>query len=214
MLYAHLFFKIKSMFFVNIFRKILLYLHFFVFNIKVMYKKIWGLFVFTGLLLASLIAWGQDKSILDQPAAMKAMLERSSFSIDASAQAVVLYEKGEYILTDAIPTYKLERIVKITGTEGVSEFAAVDIPASQSSVVRKVRAETFNLDQGEIAKQAIEKTDILNDKTTSSMSVIKFNLPGVKPGSVIHYTYIVEYPPFFPAGLVLSANVSDPLFRI
>lgn len=161
-----------------------------------MYSKFCGIAALIVFLLCSHIAPAQDKDVLANEASMKKMLQQSSFTIDTSAQAVVLYEKGEAILERGLLTFKIERIIKITGTEGVNELSTINVPISRSSVIRKVKGETYNLDQELITKQSIEKADVLSDKTTAYVSVTKFNLPAVKPGSVIHYTYTVESPQY------------------
>lgn len=161
-----------------------------------MYSKICGSAVLIAFLLGNHIALAQDKELLTNETSMKSMLQQSSCSIDTSAQAVVLYEKGEATLEGYQLTYKIERIVKIFGTEGVNAFASVDIPKSKQAIIRKIKAETYNLEQDVINRQSIEKSDILNDKTTDYTSIFKFNLPAVKPGSVIYYTYTIQRPQF------------------
>ncbi len=134
----------------------------------------------------------QNKEPLTDPAQMKALLQKSVFNIDTSAKAVILYEKGSYDFVYGTAVYKIERIVKIIGKEGVDAYSAIDIPAAEGAQVRKVSATTFNLENDEIVKQSVEKADLVKEKLTKNTKVIKFNLLGVKTGSVVHYTYQVD----------------------
>lgn len=161
-----------------------------------MYQRLCSLAAVIIFLSGAHLSLAQSKDLLNDENLMKAVLQQSSFSIDTGAQAVVLYEQGQSILESYHLVYKIERIVKIIGQEGVEHFSAVNIPSSQSVSSRKIKAETYNLENGIVAKQSIEKTDVLSDKTTKDASTVKFNLPSVKPGSVVHYTYILEGPGF------------------
>jgi hypothetical protein len=161
-----------------------------------MYSRIYGIAALIVFLLGNNLASAQDRDLLTNETLMKNMLKQSSFAIDTSAQAVILYEKGEAVLERGLLTFKIERIIKINGTEGINELSTINVPISKSSIIRKIKGETYNLDQELITKQSIEKADVLNDKTTAYVSVTKFNLPAVKSGSVIHYTYTVESPEY------------------
>ncbi|PSK89360.1 transglutaminase superfamily protein [Taibaiella chishuiensis] len=137
-------------------------------------------------------ATAQNKASLTDPAQMKTLLQKSVFDIDTSAKAVIIYEKGWFESFESAPVYKLERIVKIIGKDAVDDFARISVPASKRSLVRKVTGETYNLENGEIVKQSVEKADLIKEKITANTRVTKFALPGVKTGSVVHYVYQID----------------------
>lgn len=167
---------------------------FFLSYISPMYQYFRCIAIIISILAGTRTSSAQNKNILTDENQLKALLKQSSFNIDTTAQAIVLYEKGEALLDNNNLTFIVERIIKITGQEGVNQLATIDVPMSRWTIIRKVKGETYNLENDEIVKQSIEKSDILNDKTTEYATVSKFNLPAVKPGSVIHYTYIEERP--------------------
>jgi len=140
---------------------------------------------------ACFMSYSQDNDIINDPLLLKKYLAQSRFEIDSSAQAVVLYEKGLANTISNSFTYTVEKTIKIIGKDGLKE-ATVVIPVNENSVVRKVKGVTYNLEGIEISEQRIENSEIIREQVSDGVFVAKFNLPSVKEGSVIYYTYMIE----------------------
>lgn len=157
-----------------------------------MYLRLSSLLAAVTLLANVPAVHAQNKDLLTNETLMKSVLQQSSFPIDTSARAVVLYHRGEAIVDDSHLTYKVEKIVKVISPEAAGDVAEISIAAPYGTTIRRIKGETFNLENDVVTKQSIEKTDVLSDETTKFNAIRKFNLPSVKAGSVVHYTYIVE----------------------
>ncbi len=135
-----------------------------------------------------------QKDLLENEQLLKQYLEQKKFDIDTSAQAVVLYEKGiTFVYKDRLE-YKIDRIVKILSKDAIPDFGTITISKGQHTAVNKIIGETYNLENGAVVKQTIERADILKDKITEDVNLSKYNLPSVKAGSIIHYSYVVNSP--------------------
>lgn len=151
------------------------------------------------LLSTALYAQAGNRDIIDDEKLLLQYLNQTNFAIDTAAQAVILYEKGTSFIVDGRLTYKLERTIKILGSDALSELSQVEIPYGNNhhEYVRKVSGTTYNLEDGKVVSQSLERSETLKEKFDESVNVLKFNLPAVKKGSVIHYSYIREQPGFF-----------------
>lgn len=133
------------------------------------------------LLYAPLFCSAQS-NIIDNKDSLKYYLNMSKFKIDKNADAVILYESGSSVLSNNIMTYKVERIIRIVKQNALSKIGMVAIPAFSNTTIKKVSGVTYNLENGAIASQNIEKADMVKDKITANFSALKFNLPSVKVG--------------------------------
>jgi hypothetical protein len=134
----------------------------------------------------------QEKQILSDNPAMGRCLQQTKFDIDSTAQAVILYEKGYAIMEGGDISYTIERIVKILSKEAIEYFGTIDIAKGRDVRVMDIDATTYNLEGGQIIKQSVNRSDIFKDKVTKGVVISKFNLPSLKIGSVIHYTYTIS----------------------
>lgn len=147
-------------------------------------------FLFAAALLPTGKIWGQsEKKLLSDKQLMQQLLRQSRFDIDTTAQAVVLYEKGYSVMNGNKISYKLERIVKILGTEAISDFGTIDIAKGKDVQTTDIDATTYNLEGTEVIEQSIHRSDIFKDKIQKGVTISKFNLPSLKRGSIIYYTY-------------------------
>lgn len=134
----------------------------------------------------------QEQSILSDNPAMGRCLQQTKFDIDSTAQAVILYEKGNATMEGGNISFTIERIVKILGKEAIEDFGTIDIAKGKDVQVTDIKATTYNLEGGQIIKQSINRSDIFKDKVTKGVVISKFNLPSLKTGSVIYYTYTIS----------------------
>lgn len=125
-------------------------------------------------------------------------LKMKVYDKDSSASAVILVDYGEaYVSVTAInATLVFERHVriKILTKEGMS-WADADIPlyhsGSAEERVTKLKATTYNLENGKIVETDMSKDGIFKEKFNRNINLQKFTLPNVKEGSVIEYSYTV-----------------------
>ncbi len=133
----------------------------------------------------------QFQNLINNDSLMKVYLAKEKFAIDSTAQAIVLFEKA---LFDVQGKYKIERLVKILDQNAINDFAVVHINKGNHSLLRRLKSVTYNLEHGEINAQTFEKEDLLKEKITEDISLSKFNIPSIKTGSIIYYTYTLEFP--------------------
>ncbi len=135
-----------------------------------------------------------QQEILESPDSIRKYLLQDTYSIDSNASAIVLSEKGTSSLTNGNLIYKVERIIKILKSSAIDEISTINISRYKYTSVTQIKASTFNLENGQIIRQNLEKADIFKDKIQDNFSVVKFNLPGVKEASLVYYTFTITNP--------------------
>jgi hypothetical protein len=118
---------------------------------------------------------------------------------DLSADAVVLDDYCQVALTsyDNIVVVSEHHIrVKIINTEGL-DYANIEIPYGIGDKVTGIRAATYNLENGEILVNAVEKKGFYFENTSRYRQTLRFTMPNVRVGSVIEYKYTLESPSYF-----------------
>lgn len=133
------------------------------------------------------------EDIIENADSIKAYLMMDNFSMDNNAEAIILYEKGNTFLQDNVLSYKVERTIKILSQNAVNQVGTVAVPTGSRTNIKKVSGITYNIENGETVIQKIDKADILKDKITRNISALKFNLPSLKAGSILHYSFTLEY---------------------
>lgn len=133
----------------------------------------------------------------------KEMLEQSQSTIDSSAAAEVLYEKGlvSFVLTENGWNYQMQvtKRVKIYKKDGYDE-ANIEIPyyVGERKVdeegIRYVKAKTYYIDNGKVNEEKIKKRDIYDVELNELVSTKKFTFPKVQDGVILEYSYVEESP--------------------
>jgi len=134
-----------------------------------------------------------QSKITDNKDSIKYYLNKNEVEIAKDADAVILYESGTSLLRSNIMTYKVERTIKVLNQNALPQIGMVAIPAYSSTTIKKVSGVTYNLEGDQIVEQKIDKADIVKDKITDNFSALKFNLPSMKVGSIVHFSYTLEY---------------------
>ncbi|OJV52219.1 MAG: hypothetical protein BGO31_00685 [Bacteroidetes bacterium 43-16] len=113
------------------------------------------------------------------------------------ADATILYNLGktELVYSGGISNSKYEIAFKVYNASEIGDLADVIIPHSSGGKISKIEATTYNLENGKIVETKLEKSNILIDEYTIGVDVVKFNIPGIKDGSVVRYTYTCEFGP-------------------
>lgn len=112
------------------------------------------------------------------------------------ADATILYNIGRTELVyRGISNSIYEIAFKVYNASEIGDLADVIIPRSSGGKITRIEATTYNLENGRIVEAKLEKSNILIDEYTTGLDVVKFNIPGIKDGSVVRYTYTCEYGP-------------------
>ena len=134
----------------------------------------------------------------------KEELFEESYSLDQSANAVVLYRhQNTYLLSTNVNTELLTEIherVKIYNKEGF-DYATHEIDLFKSGSARetvtKIKAFTYNIENGKIVETTLDKDQIFKNEVRYNYDQTKFTMPNVKEGSVIEYKYTIRSPFYF-----------------
>ena len=126
-------------------------------------------------------------------------LKMTVYDRDSSASAVILTDYGEayVVIASNFTSLIFERHVriKILKKEGL-KWADASIPlyhvGSDEERVTKLKAATYNLENGKLVASPMQKDGIFKEKFNRNINLQKFTLPNVKEGSVIEYVYTVS----------------------
>jgi hypothetical protein len=126
-------------------------------------------------------------------------LQKKIYSIDSNAHAVVLSDIGDVAIEGNSKgwfslVYKRHSVIHILNKSGYS-YADVSIPlytnGSDEERLDRIKAITYNLENGQIVETKLEKSSIFKEKRSKIFLVQKFTMPNVKEGSIIEYEYQV-----------------------
>lgn len=125
-------------------------------------------------------------------------LSEKFYALDSTAPAAIImnqrtarydYIDGSFYVNDE---YLIR--IKIYKPEGY-DFASVEIPYYESSEsIVGLKANTYNLENGQIIKTELDKKNVFVEKTTKRFVNKKFTMPNLKEGSIIEYTYTLNSP--------------------
>lgn len=156
------------------------------------------------LLSCSAISFAQDDFKPKLGLIDRASLEMTAFPGDSTADAVALYDYGKVSfsyddLKGLLMTTEIWVRIKILKESALSR-ASVGIthyegPSyKEQEWVQDLKGYTYNLENGQIVRTELEKKAIRNEKSTDSHTTTKFNLPNVRKGSIIEYSYALVSP--------------------
>ncbi|MGV0965957.1 transglutaminase domain-containing protein [Empedobacter falsenii] len=132
--------------------------------------------------------------------------EKTKSSIQADAPAEVLYADGNYKVSFNTNQGGVEqtkkvfyRIIVFDKDKTPDDVLKVEIPLRKNSgsdqdKLITLKAVTYNLENGKIVEQKVEKKDIFLDKVHRFMDKQTFTFPNVKNGSILEYTYEIISP--------------------
>src|SRR5687768_4043495 len=124
-------------------------------------------------------------------------LEQKSYSIDPTADAIVLYDIG---VTQIVGNrkgwfsleFKRKKRIHILNKNGYGQ-ASIEIPVykinDQEEQLLDLKASTYNLENGKISEAKLDKSAIYSEKRDKHIVLKKFAFPSVKEGSIIEYEY-------------------------
>lgn len=127
-------------------------------------------------------------------------LQMTSYAADTAAAAVVLKEFGEAYIDDDRDNnllFEYHVLIKVLKKEGLRwGDMSIDLykQDNRKEFVYSVRASSYNLEQGVIKETALDPQSVYTVKTNEYWEQSKFAVPGVRVGSVIEISYIIESP--------------------
>ncbi|HEX8314377.1 MAG TPA: DUF3857 domain-containing protein, partial [Flavisolibacter sp.] len=127
-------------------------------------------------------------------------LQTKVYSIDSSANAVVLSDIGEAAIEGnskgwfSVMTTR-HKVVHILNKSGY-DYADVEISlytnGTDEEKLEEAKAVTYNLESGKIIETKLEKSNIFTEKRDKNHIIKKFTMPNVKEGSIIEFQYKVS----------------------
>jgi len=117
--------------------------------------------------------------------------------LDSNAHAEILYDCGytyfKFTPTSAKLVTKKHTRIKIYDKEGY-RYTNVAIAYFDSNMkgeenISRLKAYTYNLENGKVVKTQLDKKGIFIEHATKNVRVKKFTFPDIKEGSIIEYRY-------------------------
>lgn len=149
-------------------------------------------------LLVAQVTQGQIRDITFGEIPMEDM-EMAEYAPDPSADAVIL---ENYASTGMRSEDKILSVtdchirIKIINTDGL-DYANVELPYWSGDRIIALKAASYNLEDGKIVQNLVDKKSYYRDNTSRYMNILRFSVPNVRPGTVIEYKYTLESPDYF-----------------
>src|SRR5687768_6995230 len=127
-------------------------------------------------------------------------LQTKVYSIDSSAHSVILSDVGSYTIKGNNHgfyslIFKRHKLIHILHNSAY-DLANVTIPlyvdGKFEESVEKLRAVTYNLENGKVVQSKLEKHNVFNERVDKKKTIKKFTLPQVKEGSILEYEYEIK----------------------
>jgi hypothetical protein len=134
-------------------------------------------------------------------------LKMTTYDADSSAAAVTLCSITDVSYSSSggnmLICYDIKVRIKVLKSAGKS-YANVTIPfmsnvasSSDHEDVKNLKATAFNLENGRVVKNNMEKSMEFTERVDKMNEVLKFTVPQVRVGTVFEYRYRLESPQFF-----------------
>ena len=129
-------------------------------------------------------------------------LQMKVFEKDSSADAVVLGDIGSlHFISNPgkglFVEYERHCRIKIFKKSGY-DYATIKVPLFHSATgsdreeLYDLKAYTYNIENGQIIKEKLEKEAIFTEKKNDNINIKKFAFPNVREGSIIEFTYKIQ----------------------
>ena len=121
------------------------------------------------------------------------------YSIDSSAQAVVLLDKGAAFYENDNGDwfniiYVYHKKIRLLNKNRF-DLATIEIPLykgnNMDDKIERIEATTYNLENNVVVTTKMDKESVFDDKASKDYSIKKFTLPNLKEGCIIEYTYTI-----------------------
>lgn len=131
------------------------------------------------------------------------LFETSTYGVDSTAEAVVLYDMADVYFTydqtkGLVINFKYWGRIKIL-KESALDRASVSLTIRQGSHITEetlsnISGYTHNWDGSKVVSDKLERKAVVRESSSKEYDTYKFNLPNVKKGSVIEYSYVKSTP--------------------
>ena len=120
--------------------------------------------------------------------------------VDSSTEAVVIADIGRSEFVGNMKSsfaivFKRSTRVLILDKKGI-DAATVEIPLYVNTTgeekLLNLKARTYNLESGKVVEVVLGSESIFKEKRNKNFMVTKFTMPGVKPGSIVEYSYTIQ----------------------
>ncbi|UII22521.1 DUF3857 domain-containing protein [Fulvivirga ligni] len=120
-------------------------------------------------------------------------LKMTENPIDSSAGAVMIFNYGKTSFDHNFDISIENHIrIKILNSSELDQ-GTIKIPFGANDRIEKFKAATYNLVNGEIVESKFARKDAFIEDVDDDVKQMRFSLPDVKEGSIIEYTYEVNY---------------------
>ncbi len=156
----------------------------------------------TLFLLINLFCYSQENYNSESYRVTLNDIKSTTFKKDTTANALVIYERGNsYVDKHEFDLRtEVQHKIKILNKEG---FDNANITVylynndRRSEKVDKIIATVYNLIGEEVVKTSLTEKDIYREKYDENHTLVKFTMPNIKEGSVIAYSYTLTSPFMF-----------------
>lgn len=128
-------------------------------------------------------------------------IEMTEYVLDPDAEAVILCDYGylsfKFNSTEWQWERQLKRVcrIKILNDDGY-KWAEESIGLYDNNNIEEnisnIKGYTYNLENGKVQKQKLDKKNIFKEKTSKNYKKVKFTMPNVKEGSVVEFSYTIS----------------------
>jgi uncharacterized protein YjhX (UPF0386 family) len=150
----------------------------------------------------SITANAQSNFNSDDTSVTRGDLEINNYEKDSTANVLVLYEFGNSYIDRKSFKLKtsIKKKIKIFNRNGFEKTTITIYLYNNSKSKEKISnisATTYNLENGNVTKTKLSKSEIFEEKYNENFTLVKFTFPNIKEGSVINYSYTIESPFIF-----------------
>lgn len=126
--------------------------------------------------------------------------KQSVYSIDSSADAVIIAEVGNSKMKGnndggfslEFKTYRRAHILKKPGYEIANVEIALYTNGRDEEELKNLKAVTYNLENGKVVETKLEvKSGVFKDRINKHWIIKKFTFPNIKEGSIIEFEYTI-----------------------
>ncbi|WP_417885842.1 DUF3857 domain-containing protein [Zunongwangia sp.] len=150
----------------------------------------------------------------------KKEIEQTAHAEDPEAEAAFLYryryttfdisKQGLQLITHY---HNRIKIYKKSGFEWASKTIPLYFENSNKETISGLKAYTYNLSDGKISKEKLDKDQVFEEDVSRFRKSVKFTMPAIKEGSVIEYKYKI-ISPFFASLAPVELQYTIPLDKI
>ncbi|UZT97735.1 transglutaminase [Chryseobacterium fluminis] len=160
----------------------------------------------------------QKHEFLNPPKFNDADLSKTKSTLDENAPAEILYRSLHFMVDHSTGWLHKKYFyrVKIYNKDKAEDWLNLEVPLYQSGsdveTLNKVKALTYNLENGVAVSTRVEKNSKFKSKESKYITITKLAFPNVKDGSVLEYQYEVISPFLFAIPEIMIESDTPSLY--